>query len=426
MKQIGLIKRDFSLKKFITYCFVLLMFITGSIVYADDSNQLKIIGENGETILVDAEVTDRIEEIRERIKNITGISANKQFLYFHGKLLEDGNTLQDYSIQIKNNSINLYTHKHKWQYETCTDYDQQIFFFAYCLNDDCMYSRKYGENLCAAFYTEDNGYTGEPFNLVSFSNGISNVTGDKPSDIYYEGRNTTVYTKKTDAPIDAGEYTASITLGGITATLKFLIEKNPRYDLPDVVGVDETIKNKNDGMLINVDSSMEYRKDSEDKYISINDDTVKGLSSGVYYVRYKESTNYYASNESMVIVNNSSNLLSISIPSEQIGYELSVSNSSVEYNGSSELSFKLKDDYFKNNQFVIKINGNNIELDENDKYTIKNIKDNLVITVESIVKADVNNDTKVITCEEAMNSKNWIWSESKKACVYKVSNTSVN
>ena len=206
----------------------------------------------------------------------------------------------------------------------------------------------------------------------------------------------------------------------------FLIEKNPRYDLPDVVWVGETIKNKNDGMLINVDSSMEYRKDSEDKYISINDDTVKGLSSGVYYVRYKESTNYYASNESMVIVNNSSNLLSISIPSEQIGYELSVSNSSVEYNGSSELSFKLKDDYFKNNQFVIKINGSNIELNENNKYTIKNIKDNLVITVESIVKADVNNDTKVITCEEAMNSKNWIWSESKKACVYKVSDTSVN
>ncbi len=31
---------------------------------------------------------------------------------------------------------------------------------------------------------------------------------------------------------------------------------------------------------------------------------------------------------------------------------------------------------------------------------------------------------KVVTCEEYMNSKNWTWSESKKACVYKVSNTS--
>ena len=32
--------------------------------------------------------------------------------------------------------------------------------------------------------------------------------------------------------------------------------------------------------------------------------------------------------------------------------------------------------------------------------------------------------TKVVTCEEAMNSKNWMWSESKKACVYRVTNTS--
>ena len=31
--------------------------------------------------------------------------------------------------------------------------------------------------------------------------------------------------------------------------------------------------------------------------------------------------------------------------------------------------------------------------------------------------------TKVVTCEEAMGSKNWTWSESKKACVYRVTNT---
>lgn len=37
---------------------------------------------------------------------------------------------------------------------------------------------------------------------------------------------------------------------------------------------------------------------------------------------------------------------------------------------------------------------------------------------------DLNTDG-VITCDEEMGSTNWIWSESKKACVYKVSNTSV-
>ena len=35
-----------------------------------------------------------------------------------------------------------------------------------------------------------------------------------------------------------------------------------------------------------------------------------------------------------------------------------------------------------------------------------------------------SSSNKVVTCEEAMNSKNWTWSESKKACVYKVTNTS--
>ena len=35
---------------------------------------------------------------------------------------------------------------------------------------------------------------------------------------------------------------------------------------------------------------------------------------------------------------------------------------------------------------------------------------------------DVNSDG-IISCEEEMNSKSWIWSNTKKACVYKVSNT---
>ena len=36
---------------------------------------------------------------------------------------------------------------------------------------------------------------------------------------------------------------------------------------------------------------------------------------------------------------------------------------------------------------------------------------------------DFNSDG-VITCDEEMGSKNWVWSDSKKACVYKVTNTS--
>ena len=47
------------------------------------------------------------------------------------------------------------------------------------------------------------------------------------------------------------------------------------------------------------------------------------------------------------------------------------------------------------------------------------------IEVENTLKEkeDTSNETSIVTCEDA-NGKGWVWSESKKACVYKVSNTS--
>ncbi len=39
--------------------------------------------------------------------------------------------------------------------------------------------------------------------------------------------------------------------------------------------------------------------------------------------------------------------------------------------------------------------------------------------------SNTNNGSSSPTCEEYMNSKNWTWSESKKACVYRVTSTSV-
>ena len=52
-------------------------------------------------------------------------------------------------------------------------------------------------------------------------------------------------------------------------------------------------------------------------------------------------------------------------------------------------------------------------------------KDETVVATKSYSAKDKNHDG-VVTCDEEMNSANWIWSESKKACVYKVANTSAN
>lgn len=53
----------------------------------------------GTTITLEVEPTDRIEDVKEMIQNKEGISPSNQILIFAGEALEEGNTLQDYSIQ---------------------------------------------------------------------------------------------------------------------------------------------------------------------------------------------------------------------------------------------------------------------------------------------------------------------------------------
>lgn len=57
------------------------------------------VSSNGKHITLEVEPTDKIEDIRLKIEDKDGISLERQILIFAGKVLEDGNTLQDYSIQ---------------------------------------------------------------------------------------------------------------------------------------------------------------------------------------------------------------------------------------------------------------------------------------------------------------------------------------
>ena len=52
-----------------------------------------------------------------------------------------------------------------------------------------------------------------------------------------------------------------------------------------------------------------------------------------------------------------------------------------------------------------------------------NTNTNTNTSTKSYDAKDKNKDG-VVSCEEEMNSANWIWSTSKQACVYKVTNTS--
>ena len=72
------------------------------------------------------------------------------------------------------------------------------------------------------------------------------------------------------------------------------------------------------------------------------------------------------------------------VPGNQVGYTLSVSNTVVDYNEPSTLTFKLNKGYSKTKNFAVKINGETVQLDNNNQYTINNIQKDTDITVEGV------------------------------------------
>ena len=78
-------------------------------------------------IALEVEQTDRIEDIKLKIYDKEGIPESAQVLTFNGTTLEDGNTLQDYSIQ--NDSTIYLTHNHNFIYSASEN----------IITEDCLY-----------------------------------------------------------------------------------------------------------------------------------------------------------------------------------------------------------------------------------------------------------------------------------------------
>ena len=225
---------------------------------------------------------------------------------------------------------------------------------------------------------------------------VTNTVGDDKCKVTVSGEQTEV-----------GTYTATATELSdsnyklpVQNTVTFEIVKAHREAPTSVTATGTTYKGGTDGKLNNVDSSMEYRKDGENEWRSITGDTVEGLSTGKYYVRYKDSNNYYASSEKEVYVANGQEI-KVKVPASQVGYTLSVSNTVVDYNESSTLTFTLNKGYSKTKNFAVKVNGETVQLDNNNQYTIKNIQKDTNITVEGV--ADITApDTEI-----KVSNKTW-------------------
>ena len=225
---------------------------------------------------------------------------------------------------------------------------------------------------------------------------VTNTVGDDKCNVTVSGEQTEV-----------GTYTATATELSDSNyklptqnTVTFEIVKAHRKAPTSVTATGTTYKGGTDGRLNDVDSSMEYRKDGENEWRSITGDTVEGLSTGKYYVRYKDSNNYYASPEKEVYVANGQEI-KVKVPASQVGYTLSVSNTVVDYNESSTLTFALNKGYSKTKDFAVKVNGKTVQLNNNNQYTIKNIQKDTNITVEGV--ADITApDTEI-----KVSNKTW-------------------
>ena len=225
---------------------------------------------------------------------------------------------------------------------------------------------------------------------------VTNTVGDDKCNVTVSGEQTAV-----------GTYTATATELSDSNyklptqnTVTFEIVKAHRKAPTSVTATGTTYKGGTDGKLNNVDSSMEYRKDGENEWHSISGDTVEGLSTGKYYVRYKDSKNYYASSDKEVYVANGQEI-KVKVPASQVGYTLSVSNTVVDYNESSTLTFALNKGYSKTKDFAVKVNGKTVQLNNNNQYTIKNIQKDTNITVEGV--ADITApDTEI-----KVSNKTW-------------------
>ena len=225
---------------------------------------------------------------------------------------------------------------------------------------------------------------------------VTNTVGDDKCNVTVSGEQTEV-----------GTYTATATELSDSNyklptqnTVTFEIVKAHRKAPTSVTATGTTYKGGTDGRLNDVDSSMEYKKDGENEWHSISGDAVEGLSTGKYYVRYKDCQNYYASPEKEVYVANGQEI-KVKVPASQVGYTLSVSNTVVDYNESSTLTFALNKGYSKTKDFAVKVNGKTVQLNNNNQYTIKNIQKDTNITVEGV--ADITApDTEI-----KVSNKTW-------------------
>lgn len=212
------------------------------------------------------------------------------------------------------------------------------------------------------------------------------VFGDKLELTVSGGRTDATKGQKVTAKVTmiVGEKAGNYKLPG-DVSVQFEIKK-AALEIVSLRSTNETAEGKKDGTILDVTPDMEYRPEGQTDYIPITGTKLEGLAPGVYEVRYRESDNCSVSSAIRVTIN-AGPKLKIILPAQQPGYELTVDKAEVPYGGSAVLTFKLVGGSQKTEDFALKVNGTAVALRPDGKYELKDIKEDLTVTVEGVSDA---------------------------------------
>ena len=187
-----------------------------------------------------------------------------------------------------------------------------------------------------------------------------------------------------------------------------------------VTPADETINGKNDGVITGVDDTMEYRKAGDTEWTTVPSGTtsIEDLEDGDYEVRYKETDTHNASPADTITVKQGK-ILNITVEPKsdaQIGYTLTTSTDTADastddkeqsWHGGYTITFNLNEGYSKLDNFAVKVNGETVDLTEdengNEIFQVTNMKTDHKVTIEGV--ADITAPTGSIEINDDANSK---------------------
>ena len=216
---------------------------------------------------------------------------------------------------------------------------------------------------------------------------LGNVIGKDDLGAFVDGPQTEVGTsyKATLAEL-TGKAAGNYALPSEGLTCEFSI-KNAPQDAPVVQAEAETVSGKKDGKITGVDATMEWCAQGATEYQAVGEGVteLKDLAAGVYEVRYQAKANYDASAVTEVTVKAGRSLV-VTLPSNQAGYTLTSTATELDWHGSAKLAISIDGAYFTGKDYAVKVNGKAVEFSAKGTYELKDVEDDVNVTVEGVLK----------------------------------------